>query len=251
MNILPEIADIADHEQQQKRRRSFQSLAPLWSVVKVGAFGILFLTQLSMCNRLNRLQTQNAPALVQMADGTGVAVKAMNPNYRSTETIRSFLNEWIPLALNWDAEITGADGKKTKDNGEQFGNDRIPTETLLASFALTDDFRTGWLKGLVKEFKLPSYLSSKKQRIAVVSNIGAPKRLKEGHWSVQVVSSWYEVSPSDQSGKLFKYNKEFILNAVNQPVSPLKSGASSYEKAIYSVLAKGLRIQEIRNLAIH
>ncbi|MGB8700041.1 MAG: hypothetical protein WCD18_11550, partial [Thermosynechococcaceae cyanobacterium] len=214
MHLLPEIVDINEHEEQRKRKRSLQSLSPLFGLVKVGAFGILFLTQISMCNRLNQLQTQNAPALVQMADGSGIAVKGMDPDYRSTETIRSFLNEWIPLALNWDGEIAGTDGKKTKDNGEQFDNNRIPTETMLASFALTDDFRLGWLKGLVTEYKLPSYLSAQKQRITVVSLIGEPKALKDGQWSVQVVASWYEVSPADESGKLFKYNKEFILTSV-------------------------------------
>ena len=252
MNILPkELSDIQEQEDGAKRKRSFKVLDPLWLVLKNGTLLILLTTQVSMCGRLNKLQKQEAPTLIQMADGSGLAVQPEDASYRSPAVVKAFLNEWLPLFFNWDSEIVEGSTKK-RDAGQPINGAKIPTETSYASAVLDDPLRLALLKTLItdKSYDLSSYLRTDKSRVMIPSYIGEPKKLEDGNLSVKVVATWRVFSTNDKAGVDYPYNKEFILAPVNKPVSPLGANASVYEQAVYSVFSKGLKIVEIRDLIV-
>lgn len=248
-SLLPDsLQQVVSNEKNEKKKRSLDTLTPLFDLLRNTGFFVLLLTQMVMCGKVNNLEHSNAPAFVQTVSGEGIPIEAKNPYFRSEETVRSFLNDWLLLAHNWGDEITGDDGKPQKDLGQKAGNGKtVPTGPFVATFAMEPGFAQAWADILIKDYQLPTYLNGKKTRTMVIRHLGTPKVESDGKKiSVRVVADWYEKSKDDKNSIVtYSFRKIIVMTPVDVPVSPLKKNASAFDKAIYSVLAKGVRITSI------
>ena len=251
MKLPAELQEIVAHDDSIKRKRSLKILLPFGPLLRWGFWGVLFLMLMSINGRLGKLQTKEAPSLVQMADGSGIAVQAKPSSYRDPKIINQFINEWLALALNWDNKIIGADGKEIKDKGLPVEGSIVPTGPVVASYAMADDFGQQWLLSIVNDKKYPisRYMDGAESRLIVPKYISEPKELGPGLYQVDVVGAWYDIKAGDQSGLLFPYRKTFVLKAINAPVQVLKDAAPPFQKAVYSVLSKGLQVETIKSFA--
>lgn len=248
MQLPNEIQEIVAHDDSLKRKRSLRVLLPFTGFFKWGFWGIVFLMLMSINGRLGKLQTKEAPALVQMADGSGIPVKAESSTYRSPVVINEFVKDYLAMALNWSNKLTTPDGKEEKDKGLMVNAVIYPTGVVVASYLMEENFGQQWLASIAQDKRNPvtSYMDTQRRRFIMPKFISEPIEIKPGVYSVDVIAAWYDIKPQDNSGVILPYKKTFILQAVQRTIDIPSGLSDAFTKAIYRAAGKGLQVQEIR-----
>ncbi|NEP56933.1 MAG: hypothetical protein F6K31_07885, partial [Symploca sp. SIO2G7] len=129
-----------------KRHTNFM---PLLLLVILSSQGLILLCLLGQWLSVHRLSKKQL-AYVQMTSGEVIALKAVDADARTPETIRLFVSKTLYLMFNWSGEIAGADGKKISDKGQEIELEgeriKVPTAALYASYGCSEELRQPLLK---------------------------------------------------------------------------------------------------------
>lgn len=196
------------------------------------------------------LSTKPPPALVQMVDGRSILSEAVEWDYRTDETIYSFIQEILPL-LKWESnklpkEFLEAGENKTVRVPFLIGIN-VPRVNYAASFALSDGFMKAYLKGL-------SSLRSKyrkegiKEVVSQISGLSRPQIVKENprQWTVDVAANLKFFGDGNELLDINSDNSRVHLKAVRQPKFVMEPTPA--QRLVNGIRAAGLEITLIEPL---
>lgn len=196
-------------------------------------------------------------ALVQLTSGESVIAQAVQPNERSNEVIKKFVNDTFIKMFNWDGlqktfnekgeaitkQDTGIDvGKTERSNG------RVTTSSYEAAFALSDhlDFRAAFLRKLAA-MTPPGIFNGNTQVSLIPRFISEPRKIKDGQWSVDFIATLVTFTKENNAGNGILFNKTITVEAVSTP-QQIPPTTSQLAHQIYQARQSGLEITQIVDL---
>lgn len=200
----------------------------------------------------NILVRKPVPVLVQLVDGRALKVAPEEALHREPQVIDRLVREWSTLTLNWSGKFPNGDPDRGMNVG---GGKKIPTSPWVASFILSEDFRSGFLKYLAENWVKPGVFEGQIQTALQVEQIRQPKSVIDkqgrplpGHWQVEMVANLLEFDLAQPIGTPSTFNKRLFLRAVPPPLYPLIDTGSEIQKAVYKLRQAGLEIYHIEDL---
>lgn len=243
----------------KKKQRTFSIL----SIFAIAAFGlhvfVLFLFILQGLS-IRQLSLRKPPNFVQLIDGKPVTVT--DDLAREPEAIRQFINKTMTSIFNWSGKLPPQDieeaTKLKPDPGilvrtPQGGSQKISTITWIAGFALSEDFRKGFLSKIAEMTPPEIFSPNPNQAMSVelvIKRIYPPQNISPGKWRVGMVADLIQKKISDNRRIITPFNKDLLVRAVDYFPPPLTEDSSDIQKAIASVRADKLEIYEIRSLCL-
>ena len=212
-----------------------------------------------------RMLAQKPPAaLVQLSDGTSIAVQE-SPSYeREPTVIRKFVSDSLIYLMNWSADLPHTEPVSKFDQNTPTPRDqgvdikiengldkKVTTPAWQASFTLEETFRTDFLEKLAK--MTPSEIFSGQQEVVLkLRNVSHPNPLPDtqGAWSVDVVADLMLYSQSSPQGRAVPFNKRVYVRAIEAPAPPNSRNLSALAAAIYAVRLSGLEITGMRDIQL-
>jgi hypothetical protein len=214
----------------------------------LGIFNSFLLLVLGSTLRL--VATRPLPNFVQLADGRSVTVGPVDPLFRDSRAIEKFVSQILYLLFTWSSQIAegqAEDRVVSADEGVEVAPGlRVTKPTWEASFALSEDFREEFLKGIAQ--MMPSDIWAGKSYVSLkFIDIGEPTLVRPGYWEVKVVANLIIQDGKSPQGRSIPFNKIISVRAVDNPPLPPGEGATSLQKTIYNVRVGRLEIHEIRD----
>ncbi|MDH6059642.1 hypothetical protein NWP17_04170 [Chrysosporum bergii ANA360D] len=209
---------------------------------------------------IRQLSLRKPPNFVQMIDGQPVG--AVDDLARDPQAIRQFISKTMTSMFNWSGTLppqTITEATKPQvDLGIQVrtpqgGRQRVTTSSWVASFAITEHFRKGFL-GAIAEMTPPEVFSQNPSQVIlaelVIQRIYPPEQIAPGKWRVGMVADLIQKKTDDDRKTVTPFNKDFLVRAVDYFPYPLPNTSTDIQKAIDSNRAHKLEIYEIRNLCL-
>jgi hypothetical protein len=237
------------------------------TIFAFATFGLhLFALLILVLQGLNirSLSLQKPPNFVQMIDGKTVDINSQDIKSNlepEPETIRQFVNKTMTLMFNWSGKLPPQSIEEATlpkpDTGilvpAQKGSQKISTTSWVAGFALSEDFRKGFLAKMAEMTPPEVFLNNPSQIISsrlAVKRIYPPKRIAPGKWQVGMVADLIQKKQSNNRSIITPFNKDLLVRSVDSFGYPQASMKTDLQKAIYNVRADKLEIYEIRNLCL-
>ncbi|MCC5618210.1 hypothetical protein LC605_24620 [Nostoc sp. CHAB 5836] len=196
-------------------------------------------------------------ALVQLSSGESVIAQAVEPNERSKEVIKKFINDTFVKMFNWDGlqrtfnqkgepitkQDTGIDVGRTDHS-----NGRVATSSYEAAFAISDhlDFRVAFLRQLA-QMTPPGIFNGNAQVSLIPRFISEPRKIKSGKWSVDFIATLVTFTKENNAGSGISFNKTITVEAVSTP-QEIPPNTSQLAHQIYQARQSGLEITQIVDL---
>ncbi|WP_341531719.1 hypothetical protein WKK05_39070 (plasmid) [Nostoc sp. UHCC 0302] len=203
---------------------------------------------------LNRKQL----ALVQLSSGDTITARAVDPKERSDEVIKKFVSDTFVKMFNWDGIVQAFNEKgepiTKQDTGIEVGrinnkfNSRVTAKAYDAAFALSENggFRAAFLKKLASI--TPNGVFNGESQVSLIPRaISNPRKIREGKWEIDFISTLVTFDRADNSGKGITFNKTITLVSISNP-EYIPANTSELAKKIYSARKARLEITEIVNL---
>lgn len=189
----------------------------------------------------NKKLSQKKVTFVQLEDGSAEKIEEKNENYRSDETIKNFVSNWLSLTFSWNGKISGT---QAKDPGIKLNNkSKVPLNSWAASLAMEATFGKTFLEELTKI--IPDGVFSGKIESAIyVEYFSQPRQISTNTWEIDVISTRILLD-NYQGEERINFNKTFTLKAVEVPIYSLENDANKVEKVIAKMRNSGLEIQSI------
>ncbi|MBW4424629.1 MAG: hypothetical protein KME50_09230 [Nostoc desertorum CM1-VF14] len=240
-----------------------QTIASVLTLFAIATFGlhllVLFLFLLQGLN-IRQLSVRKAPNFVQLIDGKAVA--NIDDLAREPEAIRQFISKTMISMFSWSGTLPPQRIEEVAtpkpDLGiviptPQGGNQKISTSSWIASFALSEDFRKGFLSTVAE--MTPPEVFSENPNLAmtselVIKRVYPPKQIAPGKWQVGMVADLIQQNRVGGAKVITPFNKDFLIRAADYFGNPQAGNSTDLQKAIYSVRADKLEIYEIRNLCL-
>lgn len=216
---------------------------------------LLFVIYVSISNsgQLSQLKSTN-PTLVELNDGSSIRVSKIGDKNRSTKALANFVGSQMVALLSWNTfpkvlENTKQNNKLELDKGVEIGDKgkKVTTDTWISSFALSEDFRSDFLKELT-ELIPEEIFTGNVQSALIVRNISEPLKLREGEWSLDLVANLVFFTHPNQTHKAIKFNKKIFIRAVDTPELP--ENPSKAQQIAYKVRKAGMEIFKIQDLEL-
>ncbi|MDP5337514.1 MAG: hypothetical protein NWQ28_02935, partial [Nodularia sp. (in: cyanobacteria)] len=210
--------------------------------------------------KIRQLSLRKPPNFVQMIDGQPVA--AVDDLARDPEAIRQFISKTMIAMFNWSGTLPPqtieAAAKPQPDPGIQVrtlagGSQKVTTSSWVASFAISEDFRKGFLSAIAQMTPPEVFSNNPSQVISaelLIQRIYPPEQIAPGKWRVGMVADLIQKKQDDDRKIVTPFNKDFLVRAVDYFPYPLANNTTNIQKAIYSNRADKLEIYEIRNLCL-
>lgn len=206
---------------------------------------------------IRNVVNKKPPNLVQLTDNT---ISGTDNLERDPEVIRQFVSKTMAATFNWSGAlppVTIDDATRPKpDMGipikTQQGLKRVATSSWIASFALSEDFRQGFLEKIA-DMTPPEVFSNNNQVIEsqlAIQRVYPPQQIAPGKWRVGMVANIVQTRRIDNKKILTPFNKDFLVQAIDSFNYPLKKDITDLQKAIYSVRNSKLEIYEISDLCL-
>ncbi|MEA5514812.1 hypothetical protein [Nodularia sp. UHCC 0506] len=220
---------------------------------------VLFLFILQGLN-IRQLSLRKPPNFVQMIDGQPIT--AVDDLAREPEAIRQFISKTMTAMFNWSGTLPPQTieeaAKPQPDPGIQVrtpedGNQKVTTSSWVASFAISEDFRKGFLSAIAQMTPPEVFSNNPSQVISaelVIQRVYPPEQIAPGKWRVGMVADLIQKKQDDDRKIITPFNKDFLVRAVDYFPYPLANYTTDIQKAIYSNRVDKLEIYEIRNLCL-
>ncbi|GAX35293.1 hypothetical protein [Nodularia sp. NIES-3585] len=220
---------------------------------------VLFLFLLQGLN-IRQLSLRKPPNFVQIIDGQPVA--AVDDLARDPAAIRQFISKTMTSMFNWSGTLPPQTIEETAkpqpDPGIQVrtpqgGSQRVTTSSWVASFAISEDFRKGFLSAIAQMTPPEVFSNNPSQVISaelVIQRIYPPEQIAPGKWRVGMVADLIQKKHNDDRTTVTPFNKDFLVRAVDYFPYPLANTTTNIQKAIYSNRIDKLEIYEIRDLCL-
>jgi hypothetical protein len=220
---------------------------------------VLFLFILQGLN-IRQLSLRKPPNFVQMIDGK--TASATDDLTRDPEAIRQFISKTMTSMFNWSGTLpinnVEASTKPQPDPGitvrtSQGGNQKVTTSSWVASFAISEDFRKGFLSAIAQMTPAEIFSNNPTQAMSaelIIQRIYPPEQIEPGKWRVGMVADLIQKKRADDRRTITPFNKDLLVRAVDYYPYPLPEISTDIQKAIYSNRAQKLEIYEIRTLCL-
>jgi hypothetical protein len=196
----------------------------------------------------SKLAKQKPPTLVQQVDGKAFTVRPSAYTYREPEVIRRTISDWSVMTFTW-GKPPGTD-KADIDPGKVVSakQERIPQTAWEASFLLAPDFRDTFIQQLATEIVPQEVFQGQVAGVLVPQNLSAPESVGEGRWRIDMVATRIIFDNANPAGRSIPFNRTFFIKAIPPPQNPLPNPTNDYQRIVYSMLERGVQIEEIRPL---
>jgi hypothetical protein len=209
----------------------------------LGSSLFILLVQIFLAFRMNAIANRR-PTFAQLVNGESVYISERQRNFRSVETVRKVVKDWLLLTFNWEGVIPGTT-EPDKGVGVAGSKRKVPFTTSVASVLLEPKFATSMLKQMAEEIVPSEVFSGGVRSITTIHYLSEPRQLTEWRWQVDVVATRRLMDKRTGAVELIPFNRTFTMQAVEIPKSPLGDNASLVEKLVYSTMASGLQITDI------
>lgn len=244
---------------QQKKKQTF-SVLTAFAIATFSLHLLVLIIFLVQGLNIRQLSIRKPPNFVQTIDGK--AVGATDDLARDPEVIQQFVSKTMIAMFNWSGNLPPQRvediAKPQQDQGilirtPQGGSQRVTTSSWVASFALSEDFRKGFLSAIADMTPPEVFARTPTQAISAQLNIKRvypPVAIAPGTWRVGIVSDLVQTKASDNRKTITPFNKDLLVRAVDFFPSPLADNSTDIQKAIYSSRADKLEIYEMRDLCL-
>ncbi|QDL07834.1 hypothetical protein DP113_07855 [Brasilonema octagenarum UFV-E1] len=197
---------------------------------------------------------------VQLVDGK--VVSQTDTLEREPEVIRQFVAKTMAATFNWSGTLPAATVEEATNPKTDAGipvktlqglTKKVSTSSWVASFALSEDFRGGFLAQIADMTPLEIFSQNNKQALTgqlVIQRVYPPEKIAPGQWRVGMVANIVQVRRTDNKKLLTPFNKDFLVRTVDSYGHPLSNGLTPLQKAVYSVRAQKLEIYEVSDFCL-
>jgi hypothetical protein len=243
-----------------KRKQTGSSILNSFAIATFGLHLLVLLLFFLQGLNIRQLSLRKPPNFVQMIDGEPLA--ATDDLARDPEVIRQFLSTTMTSMFNWSGSLPPQTieeaAKPQPDPGitirtPQGGSQKVTTSSWVASFAISEDFRKGFLSAIAEMTPPEVFSSNPNQAMSaelVIQRIYPPEQIAPGQWRVGMVADLVQKKVNDDRRGITPFNKDFLVRAVDYFPYPLADTRTDIQKAIYSNRASKLEIYEMRNLCL-
>ncbi len=243
----------------EKKKRTISLL----TVFAIATFGLHLLTLVLLISQginIRKLSLQKPPNFVQLIDGKNV--DTTDNLSREPEVIRQFVSKTMTSMFNWSGKLPPQSvediSQPKPDTGiliptTQGSSQKISTTSWIASFALSEDFRKGFLSKIAEITPPEVFYNNPSQAISVqlvIKRIYPPQKTAPGEWRVGMVADLVQKKQSDNRTIITPFNKDLLVRSVDYFAYPQAEISTDVQKAIYNTRADKLEIYEIRNLCL-
>ncbi|MEM7553907.1 MAG: hypothetical protein AAF378_07370 [Cyanobacteria bacterium P01_A01_bin.84] len=208
---------------------------------------------------IRQLSIQKSPTFAQLVDGE--LVNTPNSLKRQPQEIRQFVSRTMISMFNWSGKLAPQTFEQVSnpqsDPGifiktPKGGSKKVTTNSWLASFALSEEFRRGFLSKIAELTPPEIFAQNHKQSISVklvISRIYPPQQITTGKWRVGMVARIVQ-NKRDTRPIVTPFNKDVLVQSTDNYQHPIPTDISDLQKAIYQVREARLEIYEIRDLCL-
>ena len=236
------------------------------SLLKILAIATLSLHVLSLALlilqgfTIRQLYLRKPPTFVQLINGQKVGF--IEDLERDPEVIRQFISKIMILMFNWSGKLppqTIQDVSQPKPDGgipiktAQGSSKKVSTSSWMASFALSEDFRPGFLRQIADMTPPEVFSNVPHQAMSaqlIIERIYRPQKIAPGKWRVGMVANLIHTKTNTNRKIITPFNKDLLIRAVDYFAYPQPESATDLQKAIYNIRADRLEIYEIRDLCL-
>ncbi len=209
---------------------------------------------------IRQLSLQKSPTFVQLIDGK--PVNTIDNLAREPQAIRQFVSKTMVSMFNWSGNLPPQSieqvSKPQADSGVLIktpsgGVKKVATSSWLASFALGEDFRKGFLSQIADMTPPEIFSDSPERKMSTklaIAQIYPPEKIAPDKWRVGLVANLIQTKGTDNRKVIIPFNKDVIVQAIDSFKHPLPQQITDLQQAIYSVRADNLEIYEIRDLCL-
>jgi hypothetical protein len=243
----------------EKKQRSINSL----TIFAIAAFGLHFFVLLFLVIQginIRQLSQRKPSNFVQLIDGKKVTVK--DDLDRDPAAIKQFVTKTMTLMFNWSGKLSSDTisdrAIALRDRGilistPQAGNNKVTTSSWIASFALSEDFRRGFLREIATITPPEVFIEDDKQGLSgelIIKRIDLPKKIVPGKWRVGLVANLIQKKREDGTKIITPFNKDVLVRATDYFSYPLPDKITDLQGAIYAIRSSKMEIYEIRDLCL-
>ena len=208
---------------------------------------------------IRQLSLRKPTNFVQLVDGKLVNTDNLA---REPEEIRQFATKIMTSMFDWSGKIPPQNIEQVSqpkldigilistNNG---GRKRVTTSSWLASFALSEDFRQGFLSTIAEMTPPEVFSNNNNQGIEgklTIKRIDPPQQISAGEWRVSMVADLIQQKRGDERKVIVPFNKDLLIRATDSFDYSLPEKATNLQKAIYSIRTNKLEIYEMRDLCL-
>ncbi|MBD2344604.1 hypothetical protein [Anabaena subtropica] len=243
-----------------KQKKQTFSVLTTFAIATFSLHLLVFVIFLIQGLNIRQLGIRKPPNFVQTIDGKPVGV--IDDLAREPEMIRQFVSKTMISMFNWSGTLPPQSieniAKPQADQGilirtPQGGSQRISTSSWVASFALSEDFRKGFLSAIADMTPPEVFATTPTQAMSAqltIKRVYPPVAIAPGTWRVGMVADLIQTKGSDDRKTITPFNKDLLVRAVDYFPYPLAENSTDLQKAIYSSRTDKLEIYEIRNLCL-
>jgi hypothetical protein len=243
----------------EKKQRSINSL----TIFAIAAFGLHFFVLLFLVIqgiKIRQLSQRQPSNFVQLIDGKKVTVK--DDLDRDPAAIKQFVTKTMILMFNWSGKLSSDTisdrAVALRDRGilistPQAGNNKVTTSSWIASFALSEDFRRGFLREIATITPPEVFIDDDQQGLSgelIIKRIDLPKKIVPGKWRVGLVANLIQKKRGDGTKIITPFNKDLLVRATDYFSYPLPDNITDLQGAIYAIRSSKMEIYEIRDLCL-
>ncbi|MDF5722294.1 MAG: hypothetical protein PUP91_17760 [Rhizonema sp. PD37] len=210
---------------------------------------------------IRKISLEKSPTFVQLIDDKPVTVT--DDMAREPEAIRQFVSQTMTSMFNWSGTLPAQSIEQATrplfDPGvsirtPQGFSRKVSTSSWIASFALSEDFRKGFLSTIAEITPPEVFSNNSSQALSsqlIIKRVYPPEKIGPGKWRIGMVADLIQKKRSEENKKVIvPFNKDLLVRAVDTYVSPLTNTATDLQRAVYSVRSAKMEIYEIRNLCL-
>ncbi|TBR61143.1 hypothetical protein BLD44_001035 [Mastigocladus laminosus UU774] len=211
---------------QENKRKS--SILPLFAV---GTFGLNIFALLILMfhsSMLQQLSQQLTPrSLVQLADGRAITADPTGNLERYPDTIRRFVGETMTLMLTWSPQQSP----------------EIIWE--ISSELLTNDLKQKFQSEVINPNTVNQFANRGAESVFIIQRISQPVKIANGKWRVELQGNQLIFNNSDRLGKAIAFNKQILIQAIDNQKATLPDLPLSWHIAAYRIGEARLEIYNI------
>ncbi|ACC82635.1 hypothetical protein [Nostoc punctiforme] len=243
----------------EKRQRT-GSVLTIFAIASFSLHVLVLLLFIFQGLNIRQLSLRKPPNFVQLIDGKPVG--NIDDLAREPEAIRRFISKTMISMFTWSGTLPPQNIEEVANPKSDLGilirtsqgsSQKISTSTWIASFALSEDFRKGFLS-TVAEMTPPEVFSENPNQVMtsqlIIKRVYPPKQIAPGKWRVGMVADLIQKNRVGGEKLVTPFNKDFLVRAVDYFGNPQADNGTDLQKAIYSVRTDKLEIYEIRNLCL-
>ena len=245
----------------EKRKKRTGSVLATFALATFGLHILVLFLLIFQGLSIRKLSLEKSPTFVQLIDGKPITVT--DDLEREPEAIRSFVSQTMTSMFNWSGTLPAQNieqaTKPISDSGisirtlQGYGR-KVATSSWIASFALSEDFRKGFLSTIAEMTPPEVFSNNPNQAMSaqlIIKRVYPPKKIGTGQWRVGVVADIVQKKRFEEDRKLIiPFNKDLLVRAVDTFVYPLNDTTTDLQKAVYSIRGAKMEIYEIRNLCL-